>query len=83
MKQNKQFHWRNTFGYIIYKMLFFFMNNNCTTGVMYHIVFGGHHDSGFKTLIIVFRLCYISIVEHVLQRVLCNDIDMNICIFME
>ena len=50
---------------------------------MYHIVTGGYHDSDFKALMIVSRLCYIAILKHVLLSVHYNDVDMNICISME
>ena len=47
---------------------------------MYHILTGGYHANGFKTLMIVPRLCYIAIMKHVCQVFFVN---MNICIFME
>ena len=50
---------------------------------MYHIMTGGYHDSGFRALMIVSRLCYIAILKHVLPSVHYNDVNMNICISME
>ena len=50
---------------------------------MYHIVTGGYHDSGFRALMIVYRLCYVVILKHVLPRIHYNDAIKNICIYME
>ena len=50
---------------------------------MYHIVTGGYHDSGFKALVILYRLSCIAILKHVLPSVHYNDANMNICITME
>ena len=44
---------------------------------MYHIVTGGYHDSGFKALLLVSRLCYIVILKHVLPSVHYADVNMN------
>ena len=41
---------------------------------MYH---NRYHDSGFRVLMIVSRLCYIAILKHVLPSVHCNDANMN------
>ena len=50
---------------------------------MYNIVTGGYHDSGFRAMMIVSRLCYITILTYVLPSVHYNDVHMNICILME
>ena len=50
---------------------------------MYHIVTAGYHDSGFWALTIVSRLYHIAIMNRVLPSVHYNDVNMNICIFME
>ena len=49
------------------------MNNTCTKGALYHIVTSGYHDSGFRTLMVVSRLCYTAILWHILPSVHYNE----------
>ena len=50
---------------------------------MYHIVTGGHHDRGFKALMVVSRLHHIAVLKRVLPSVHCYDANVNICMFIE
>ena len=64
----KQFHWRNTFGYIIYKTVAIFTRPRCVTAHPFVSLF--FCEWYFRASMIVSGLCYIAILKHVCQMLI-------------